>query len=103
MAKLGAVNVSGKSGALYKFIAYSLDTMFKKHRSAVYVVTRRHQVAETGSFKHRRIGIDQTADLRQLLACNSGFRQARGANCICIHAEEDETARLAIWNDVRKQ
>ena len=102
MSKLGAVNVSGKSGALYKFVAYSLDTMFKKHRSAVYVVTRRHQVAETGSFKHRRIGIDQTDDLRHLLG-HSSFSQARGANCICIHAEEDESARLAIWNDLRKQ
>ena len=103
MAKLGAVNVPGKSGALYKFIAYSLDTTFKEHRPAVYVVTRRRQVHETGLFKHHRIATDQTDDMRQLLADSSGSRQPRGANCICVHSEKDETARLAIWNDLRKQ
>ncbi|MDD4891380.1 MAG: hypothetical protein PHU85_15775 [Phycisphaerae bacterium] len=103
MPKLGAINVAGKSGALYKFIAYSLDTTFKEHRPAVCVVTRRHQVPATGSFKHHPIAIDQTDDLRQFLACNPGPRPSCGANCICVHAEKDETARMAICNDLRKQ
>ena len=103
MARYGAINIAGKSGAPYKFQVYSLDTVFKRHRPAVYVVTRRRQMPDTGVFRHRRIGIDQTDDLRQLLAQNSSFFGVPGANCICVHDETDARARLAIQKDLRKQ
>ncbi|MDD4891324.1 MAG: hypothetical protein PHU85_15490 [Phycisphaerae bacterium] len=102
MARFGAVDIEGKSGSAYKFIAYSLDTVFRRHRPAVYVVTRRRQVVDTEAFKHRRIGVDQTGDLRRLLAESSGFHGVPGANCICVHDELDKDARLAIQKDLRK-
>jgi hypothetical protein len=101
MAKLGAINMTGESGAVYKFVAYTLDTTFKQNRAAVFVVTRRRQSPETGSFKHRRIVMDQTDDLRQLLASDPTPHRDRGANCICVHGEKDEGARQAIWKDLR--
>ena len=56
MARYGAVKITGKSGASYKFIAYSLDTIFRRRRAAVYVVTRRRQARLSQAFKHRKIG-----------------------------------------------
>ncbi|HUW33777.1 MAG TPA: hypothetical protein VM223_19375, partial [Planctomycetota bacterium] len=70
-------------------------------RAAVYVVTRRRQVHDGSPFKHRKIGIDQTGDLRRLLADCDGLELVRGANCICVHDETDPQARLAIQNDLR--
>ena len=103
MAKLGAIDISGKSGRRYKFIAFSLDTAFRKGRAAVYVVTRRRQAAAGGGFKHRRIGMDQTGDLRRLLADSSRFHGVSCANCICVYDEEDEAARRLVQQDLRIQ
>lgn len=101
MAKLGAVNVIGKSGEIYKFRAYSLDTLFRKRRPAVVLVTRRRQIGPDGPFKHRQLAVAQTDDLRQLMAEQPPLDRPRTANCICVYAETDGARRLAIQNDVR--
>ena len=103
MAKLGAIGVHGISGAIYKFVAYSLDTRFKPHRPAVYVATRRREVEPMGAFKHRRLSLDQTDDVRKVLAHDGLRSRTHRANCICVHFEEDQTARSAICKDLRKQ
>lgn len=100
MARLGIITFAGKSGNEYKFNAYSLGTAFKKGLSAVYIITRRWQHESKGPFKHRRIRMGQTDDLREPLAEEAKSLIKLRANCICVHSEKDETARLAIQQDL---
>ncbi|MCG3181719.1 MAG: hypothetical protein BIFFINMI_04118 [Phycisphaerae bacterium] len=101
MARFGSISVPGKSGAAYKFAAYTIDTTFNRNRPAVYLVTRRRQVAETGGFRHHRLALNQTDDLRRLLARRARRGGVHTANCICVHPEPDLATRLAIRDDLR--
>jgi hypothetical protein len=101
MARLGTVTFSGTSGNEYKFNTYSLGTVFKKGLSAVYVITRRCQPMSAGPFRHKRIGLGQTADLRKPMAePEKSQATALRANCICVYGEKDEAARLRIQQDL---
>jgi hypothetical protein len=100
MNKLGAVTFGGKSGNRYKFDAYPLGTVFEKAFSGVYVVTRRKQGKSERGFVHKRICTGQSDDLRQPLTSDDKSFSARGANCICVHAEKDKDARQKIEQDL---
>jgi hypothetical protein len=100
MARLGIITFAGKSGIQYKFNAYSLGTAFKKGLSAVYIITRRWQHESKGPFKHKRIRLGQTDDLRQPLAEEEQSLVKLRANCICVHSEKDQAARLVIQQDL---
>jgi len=100
MSKLGLITVAGRSGNRYNFRAYPLETAFRKGLGAVYVVTRRRQVQPDGGFKHKRIGMDQTDDLRGFLTGGERLLAARGVNCICVHGEKDQAARRDIRRDL---
>lgn len=99
MSKLGAVKMAGNSGSVYRFTAYSLDTVFRRHRPAVVVITRRRQVSPGGAFKHCRLALRQTDDLRML---GKGLKPGR-ANCLCVLGEKDEATRNSILEDLRRQ
>jgi hypothetical protein len=100
MNKIGTVKFSGKSGNRYKFNAYSLDTVFKKGFSGVYVVTQRKQGESKSGFVHKRICTGQSDDLHQSLTSDEKPFSARGANCICVHAEKDKDIRQRIEQDL---
>jgi hypothetical protein len=100
MSKLGIVKFSGKSGVRYAFKAFPLGTVFAKGFAGVYVITRRRKGKLTGRFAHRKIGTCQSDGLRQPLADGRESFVARGANCICLHAEKDQSARLHIEQDL---
>ena len=100
MARLGAISVAGKSGTQYRFTAYPLGTTFKKGLGAVLVATRRRQVKRNGAFKHRRMVLDQTDDVSQFLARETRPLADHGVNCICVHVETDQAARLRIQEDL---
>ena len=100
MNKLGTVKFSGKSGARYAFAAYPLETVFEKEFSGVYVVTRRRQGKSKSGFVHKRICTGQSDGLRQPVTSDEQSFSARGANCICLHAEKDRGARQKIEQDL---
>lgn len=100
MPRLGTITLPGRSGGQYKFNAYALGTAFKEGLSAVYVLTRRTHRQALGRFRHKPLHVGQTADLRQPLELPAGALTASGANCICVHREQDETARAAISLDL---
>jgi len=103
MSRLGTVKFSGKSGSRYLFEAYPLETVFEKGCSGVYVVTRRRAAGSGTGFVHRRICTGQSDDLRRPVTGHGTSWSARGANCICVHVEEDKDIRQQVKQDlVRK-
>jgi hypothetical protein len=100
MPRLGTLTLPGRSGGQYKFNAYALGTAFKEGLSAVYVLTRRTHRDSVGRFRHKPLLIGQTANLRQPLELDARTMAASGANCICVHREQNETARAAIRQDL---
>jgi hypothetical protein len=103
MNKLGTIKFSGKSGERYAFTAYSLETVFDEAFSGVYVVTRRKEGKSKKGFVHKRICTGQSDDLRQSLASVEPSFSSRGANCICVHAENDQAARQKIELDLARE
>ena len=100
MSKLGTVKFSGASGTRYAFAAYPLETVFAQGFSGVYVVTRRKRGKSKSGFVHKRICTGQSDGLFQPLASEEQSFSARGANCICVHAEKDKGAREKIEQDL---
>jgi len=103
MTKLGTVKFSGKSGQRYAFTAYPLETLFDQAFSGVYVVTRRKEGKARKGFVHKRICTGQSGDFRQFLAGDDASIAARGANCICLHAENDQATRQKIEQDLFRE
>lgn len=103
MNKLGTIKFSGKSGVRYAFTAYSLETLFDVAFSGVYVATRRKEGKAKKGFVHKRICMGQSGDLRQSLAGVDPSFSSRGANCICVHAEDDQAARQQIELDLTRE
>ena len=103
MNKLGTVKFRGKSGVRYPFTAYPLETVFHEAFSGVYVVTRREEGKAKKGFVHKRLCTGQSDDLRQSMAGNEPSLSARGANCVCVHAENDQAARRKIELDLARE
>ncbi len=100
MITLGTVKFSGLSGEKYLFTAYPLETIFDTPLNGVFIVTRRgHGTSKTG-FAHRRILTGQSDEFRQRLHSEKQALCAKGANCICVHAEPDKDASLRIEQDL---
>lgn len=100
MIKLGTVKFSGLSGNRYAFTAYPMETVFDAPLSGVYIVTRRSHGKAEGGFAHKRLRMGQSDKLRQLLTRAEQSLSAKGANCICVHAETDKDASLKIEQDL---
>ncbi len=100
MITLGTVKFSGQSGEKYLFTAYPLKTIFDTPLNGVFIVTRRgHGKSKTG-FAHKRILMGQSEELRQRLNSEEQALCAKGANCICVHAEADKDASLKVEQDL---
>src|SRR5436853_4415252 len=102
MTTTNTINFKGKSGERYAFQAFPLETKFKAV-GAVYLVTER--TFDDTTFRtrasHRSIAIGQTADLATSLIESERVKlRAKGANCICVCAEGDETRRVEIERDL---
>ena len=100
MDKLANVKFSGKSGARYAFEVYPLEAAIAQEFAGVYVVTLRREGKSKSGFVHRRMGTGRSDDLPLLPASDGQSYAARGANCICLHAETDSDARLKIEQDL---
>ena len=101
MAKLGTLTFTGASKKKYKFNVYPWSTSFKDNYGAVYFVTKRTQETD-GGHCHTRIYIGQTEDLSTRF--DNHHKQIcfdeHNKNCICVHGEQDEDARLEIEQDL---
>lgn len=100
MNKLANVKFSGKSGARYAFEVYPLEAAIAQGFAGVYVVSLRKEGKSKSGFVHRRMGTGQSDDLPLLPAGDGRSYAAKGANCICLHAETDKDARLKIEQDL---
>jgi len=101
MAKLSTVTFTGESGTEYAFNVYPWGTSFKEDYGAVYFITKRTEKSE-GGYSHIRIYVGQTEDLSTRF--DNHHKQAcfdkHKKNCVCVHGEDDEDARLAIEQDL---
>ena len=99
MAKLGKISFTGVSGSTYDFNAYPLDETFKAI-GAVYFITRRYQSGD--SHKHDRIYIGQTGDLSERFDNHhdADCFADNGANCVCVHADNNKQSRLKKERDL---
>jgi len=99
MPSLGSFTLAGKSGTPYRFRAYPLGTTFKKGFAAVYIVTQRKRSTSAGGMQHKPLLLGQSEDLRQPKG-DGDTPFDINANCICVHAEQDHTARKGIQEDL---
>jgi len=100
MKRLGVVRLTGKSGNQYPFSTYPLGTVFEAGMGGVYVVTKRVRRKSNGAIKHREVFIGQTGDLHMPLGGEAQAPASAGANCICVYAENDDTVRQGIHQDL---
>jgi hypothetical protein len=94
--------LAGKSGAIYRFQVWSLETPFQAVPAA-YVVTRRaRENRNYNSAAHDIVYIGEAASLADPFATESDFNCFRkhGANCICIHRVEDGRRRREVAQDL---
>lgn len=99
MPSLGTITLAGKSGTPYKFRAYPQETVFKKGLAAVFLVTRRSEKAKRPA-RHKPLFLGQSGDIRSLDMAPITAAMTAAANCICVHAEQNETARMGIQQDL---
>jgi len=97
---LGHVPIQGKSGQIYHFHAYALDTVFDRV-GAVYFITSRN-AAKDGRTAHSRIFCGETADLstRASLDGHAASFKQYDANCICVYLSEDAEFRRSLEEDI---
>ena len=98
----GAITFTGKSGLQYPFHIWSLDTQFKPIGGVYFITQRKADKAKQLRPSHNAIFIGQTADLAQ--AFNAQTLSERfikfGANCLCVHLDEDPERRAGIEKDL---
>ena len=100
MAKITTMTLKGKSGAVYGFDVYPINSNWNSV-AAVYVASKR-TVDAAGKGHHTLIYVGVTEDLK---GRHSGHHKEdcftkNGANCLSLHMEEDEDTRLAIEEDL---
>jgi len=103
MKKLGIVNFKGKSGNRYKFDVYPLQATLDSGVAGVFVVTERKRSKTGKGFAHARLAVCQSLDLGASLAgSEKGFAE-KGANCFCVHPQDDEAVRADIEKDLTRR
>ena len=98
----GAITFTGKSGLQYPFHIWSLDTQFKPIGGVSFITQRKADKAKQLRPSHNPIFIGQTQDLAQ--SFNAQPLPERfmkfGANCLCVHLDEDPERRAGIEKDL---
>ena len=107
MGKIGEIDFNGESGKEYLFHIYEWETNFAAEeisRRCVYLVTRRHQVEGGVRFGQTVLYVGETEDLYRGLGDHekTACFTENGANCYCIHFDDDDQARKAKVKDLVK-
>lgn len=98
---LGNITLRGASGEAYDFSVFPLFLEFNTRIGAIYLVTERY-LRDGREWRHRILFLDQTASLPAYFKAHRNtecFERFR-ANCICVHTENDENVRLAVFHDL---
>ena len=99
MSKIADATFSGQD-AKYAFEVYPLDTTFNAI-GAVYVFTKR-TMDSSGKGSHTFIYIGQTDSLADRIPNHEKWPciKQNGANCICVHRDDNEQSRLSKETDL---
>lgn len=101
MAKLGTLDLRGKSGNTYTFNVYSKDTAWADNVACVYYVSKRTQKPD-GNGDHSNIYVGQTEDLKDRLA--NHHRQEcfdrHNCNAVSVYQEGNKNRREQIELDL---
>lgn len=100
MSKLSTVEFAGKSGNKYNFTVYTIDEECADE-GGVYMFNERFK-AMNGNFSHRvkYIGMAQSFVNRMYNHHKLDCAKKNGANCLCLHREDDEKKRTEIELDL---
>lgn len=100
MSKIADATFKGKTGS-YSFEVYPADISFNAV-GAVYVFTKR-TVGSDGKGTHNFLYIGETESLKDRIPTHEKWSCAtrNGANCICVHRDDNETSRLNKETDLR--
>lgn len=101
MAKIADAHFEGRTGR-YNFEVYPIDTVFNPV-GAVYIFSKRRMDAVSGKGLHEFVYVGETSSLADRIPSHEKFAAAlyHGANCICVHRDENEVSRLAKETDLR--
>ena len=107
MGKIGEITFDGESGKEYLFHIYEWETNFAAEeisRRCVYLVSKRHQVEAGVLFGQTVLYVGETVDLYGGFDGHekTGCFTENGANCFCIHFDDDEKSRKTKANDLIK-
>jgi len=99
MEKLGTANFPGALGAEYEFVAFPLEWE-PDSIGAVYAFTGRDP--STSPATHEILYVGVAEDINERLSGHEKLKcvMPLGCNCICIHPENSEQARLHKEKDL---
>lgn len=99
MGKIADVTFTGASGTKYSFIGYTLDTSFSDV-GAVYIFTKRTVSDDNGT--HATLYIGETEELGTRISNHEKWScvNNHGANCICVHRDDNQASRLQKEKDL---
>jgi hypothetical protein len=100
MSRIATATFEGASGKNYDFNVYPIHQKFLSI-GAVYVFTKR--TITNGDGTHDLIYIGETDNLETRIPNHEKWPciKRNNANCICIHADDNETSRLNKETDLR--
>jgi len=100
MAKISTAEFNGRLRR-YSFDVYPIGTLFNPV-GAVYVFTKR-SVDALGKGTHELLYIGETGSLADRMPNHDKLAAVlyRGANCVCIHQDENSVSRLNKETDLR--
>lgn len=100
MAKIADATFNGKSGR-YGFEVFPIDAAFNSV-GAVYIFTKR-VVDSSGKGTHELLYIGETESLANRIPTHEKWPSIRrhGANCICVHRDDNSNSRLNKETDLR--
>lgn len=100
MGKITDAKFQGASGTTYTFEVYTLDTNLS-NSGAVYAFSQR-TVDESDKGKHKLLYIGEAKELKDRIAYHEKWPclERYGVNCICVHLEKVEEARLKKEGDL---
>jgi hypothetical protein len=100
MAKLASVEFGGQSGTKYSFNVYPIDSNFNEI-GGVYCFSKRTLNNEgTGNHSVFYIGITNDFSTRFIDHHKIDCAVKKGANCICIHQDENDKSRQEKERDL---
>lgn len=100
MASLGKATFTGKTGNLYRFRVFPLNTRFRRIGGIYLIAYRSH--SKQGGHRHKILYIGNTEDFSQPFEKHgkAQYLMRLGANCICVQSDPSEKSRSGKEQDL---